>query len=251
MSKIANCLPLIKPQRIIRYLLGVCSLMVLLPAIGLLIPRKWHDETQASCQYRVCIVNFGYHSNILIPVKNVIFDWSNYLAFNNVDENALSDYSYLGFGWGERTWYINPPTRLDRFIFKGLKAFFSPNRAVLRVQRYGSFPQHQEIECVGMSRANYLKLMKFIKQSFQKDEGGKIVRVLEKPQWHTTFYEAQGTYSLLNNSNHWTATGLRIADINTPLWAGHSAAIMRVLEGNCQPFNLSLISANASNDRSF
>ncbi|HHP7230010.1 MAG TPA: DUF2459 domain-containing protein [Xenococcaceae cyanobacterium] len=232
-SKFTSYLIAIKPQRIVYYLWHICLLILLLPLIGLFIPRKWHNETQASCQYRVCVVNWGYHSDILISAQNAIFDWSNYLSINNEGINAFSD-DYLGFGWGERTWYINPPTRLDRFIFQGLNAFFTPNQAVLRVQRYPSFPQYQEIECVGVSRTNYLKLIEFIKQSFQKDQSGKIVPVLNKPQENPIFYEAQGVYSLLNNSNHWTAKGLRIADINTPLWAGHSAAIMRILEGNCQ-----------------
>ncbi|WP_217651808.1 hypothetical protein [Hydrococcus rivularis] len=61
-----------KPKVIIRYLLSACLLIVLLPAIGLWIPRKWDDDSQASCQYRVCVAKFGYHSNILVPVRNAI-----------------------------------------------------------------------------------------------------------------------------------------------------------------------------------
>lgn len=224
-----------KPKVIIRYLLSACLLIVLLPAIGLWIPRKWGDDSQASCQYRVCVAKFGYHSNILVPVRNAIFDWRNYLTIDSADENARSDYRYLAFGWGERAWYINPPTQLGRKIFYGLRALLLPNASVIRVQRYRNLPRHEEIKCVGVSRTNYLKLMQFIEQSFQRDTCGNIIRVADKPQWNATFYEAQGTYSLLNNSNHWTARGLRIADLNTPLWAGHATAIMHLLESRCYP----------------
>jgi uncharacterized protein (TIGR02117 family) len=209
--------------------------MVLLPAIGLLIPRKWHDDSQASCQYRVCVAKFGYHSNILIPLRNTILYWRDYLTLTDADASVNSDYRYLGFGWGERVWYIDPPTQLDRQILYGARALLLPNSSALKVQRYRSLPQYEVIKCVGVSRAKYLKLIEFIKQSFQRDKQGNVIRVAEAPQWNATFYEAKGTYSVLNNSNHWTARGLRIAGINTPLWAGHSAAIARILESNCQP----------------
>lgn len=42
-------------------------------------------------------------------------------------------------------------------------------------------------------------------------------------------------FAMPYNSNHWTARGLRIADLNTPLWAGHATAIMHLLESRCYP----------------
>jgi uncharacterized protein (TIGR02117 family) len=216
-----------KPQKIVRYLLSICLLIMLLPVMGLFIPRKWYDEPQASCEYKVCVAKFGYHSKLLVPVRNAIFNWRDYFSFD-------SNYRYLGFGWGERAWYINPPTQLDRKLFDGIRALLFPNPSVMRVQRYYSLPQHEEIECMGVSRANYLNLVEFIQASFQKDASGKTVLVADRPAWNATFYEANGTYWLLNNSNHWTAQGLKSAGLNTPLWPGHSAAIMGVLKDHCQ-----------------
>jgi len=48
----------------------------------------------------------------------------------------------------------------------GFRAFLPNNASVLRVQKHYSFPQAYEIECVGVSRADYLELMDFIKIPF-------------------------------------------------------------------------------------
>lgn len=216
-----------KHQKIARYFLSACLLIVFLPVMGLLIPRKWYDKPQASCEYKVCVAKFGYHTKLLVPVRNAIFNWHDYLNFD-------SNYRYLGFGWGERAWYINPPTQLDRKLFDGIRVLLFPNRSTIQVQRYYSLPQHEKIKCMGVSRTNYLNLVEFIKESFQKDACGNTMLVADRPEWNATFYEAHGTYSILNNSNHWTAQGLKDAGLNVPLWPGHSAAIMRVLSSNCQ-----------------
>ena len=159
--------------------------------------------------------------------------WQKYLALNNSHGASNSAYKYLSFGWGERNYYTNPPTQIKDKIFKGLQALFLPNRSVIRVQRYRSIPLQLEVECVGVSQSEYLKLMKFIKSYFQLSDLGEEIIVAYKPNANARFYEAKGTYSILRNSNCWTAEGLRTANINTPLWAGLSSAIMFHLSGHC------------------
>jgi uncharacterized protein (TIGR02117 family) len=187
-----------------------------------------------SCNLKICISNNRFHTNIIVPVQNEIFDWRNHLTLNNVAQADNSDYRYLSFGWGERAWYINTPTQVDLKLRMGFRALFFPNNAsVLRVQKHYSFPQAYEIECVGVSRADYLELMDFIKNSFRLSAQGEKIRVAYNPYLRASFYEAKGSYSIVNNSNSWTGEGLRIANVNTPLWSGLSSAIMHHLHETC------------------
>lgn len=211
---------------LVRIFGGILSLGVVL-AIGYFTPTKRGDHATVDCQHKVCVARFNIHTNIIVPVQNDVFDWRNHLTLN------LTAQQYLGFGLGERTWYMNPPTRLEDILRQGTRALFFSNPSILRVQKHDRFPKHYDIECVGVEKSEYLALMQFIKSSFQRSEQGEKIQVIYHPNSGTAFYEATGTYSIVRNSNHWTAEGLSIANVNTPLWAGLSTAIMHHLEGTC------------------
>ncbi|HAA30088.1 MAG TPA: hypothetical protein DCE56_23375 [Cyanobacteria bacterium UBA8553] len=205
---------------------GILSIGAML-TIGYFTPTKWGDRATVDCQYKVCVAMFGIHTNIIVPIQNDVFDWRNYLALN------LTNQQYIGFGLGERTWYMNPPTRLEDILSQGIRALFFPNPSVLRMHKHERFPEHYEIECVGVGKLDYLALMQFIKSSFQRSQQGDKIQIVYNPNSGKAFYEATGSYSLVRNSNHWTAEGLNIANVNTPLWIRFSTAIMHHLEGTC------------------
>ncbi len=204
----------------------VISISILL-LLGYFTPRKWSNYSQKSCSFKICVSDNGMHSNIIVPVNNKVFDWQKYLSLN---DNNL-EYRYFSFGWGEQNYYTNPPTK-ELKIPKGFQALFFPNRSVIRVQRHQILPQ-VELECVGVSQSDYLELIEFINSSFKLSDRGEKILVAYNPHSTASFYEAKGTYSILKNSNSWTAEGLRTANVNTPLWAGLSSAIMFHLKGHC------------------
>lgn len=196
--------------------------------LGYFTPRKWGNYSLKSCSFKICVSQSGFHSNIIVPVKNKVFDWQEYLYLNNKN----MEYKYLGFGWGERNFYTNPPTK-ELKIPQGFQALFFPNDSVIRAQRHQLLPQQLKIECIGVSQSDYLELMNFINSSFKLSAQGEKTLVADNPRLNARFYEAKGTYSILNNSNSWTAAGLRTANVNTPLWAGLASAIMFHLKGYC------------------
>ncbi|KAM3091620.1 DUF2459 domain-containing protein [Phormidesmis sp. 146-12] len=141
------------------------SLLLPIPillTIGSLIPRTWGSQVRLGCQYKVCVTRTDIHTNLIIPVQTDAFNWRTYLP------EPLTRSQYIGFGWGERNWYMNPPTRLEDIIPRGFRALFFPNLAALRVQAHDRLPNHDEVKCVGVERSHYLALMQFVKQSFQR-----------------------------------------------------------------------------------
>ena len=194
--------------------------------IGALVPKKWGHSPQ-SCQIKICVANLDIHTEILVPVKNKIYDW----RLNKIGTDA--NYKYLAFGWGEREFYMNAPDRIDLKIFAGVKALFLPNPSVIRVEGYRELPKNVEIKCFGVSQRGYLNLNKFIRDTFQLDKQARRIRLRYDKPLNVSYYEAKGTYSILRTCNSWTAEGLRKADVNTPLWAGLSSAIMLHLDNSC------------------
>lgn len=216
-------------QKRISYGSACLLLLVFLPLFGLLLPRKWGANPPQPCEQKVCVIRYGYHSNLLIPVQTTVFDWRTHLSLP-----ADSKPRYLNIGWGAADWYINPPSEFAQQLYGGAKALLLPNPALLSIQVYSEFPQADAIKCAGVSSENYLKLIQYVQNTFQLNTQGNPIQVTEKPTERLTYYRAKGTYSLLNNSNHWTANGLRDAGLNTPLWPAHAAAIMLHFRESCQ-----------------
>ncbi|MGK7874882.1 MAG: DUF2459 domain-containing protein [Xenococcaceae cyanobacterium] len=202
--------------------------------IGSLIPRKWGNDFQEICECQICVSNSGFHTDLLVPVQNQIFDWQNYLSEKDIPPDVSVPYRYVGFGRGDRTFYMEPPPRLSRKLSTGFKALFLPTPSVIRVQGHRKIPQNIEVKCFGVSRIGYLKLIEFIKASFQLDNQGRKILIGYDRHFQASFYGAKGSYSLLRNSNSWTAEGLRSANVNTPLWTGFSWAIMFHLNRSCE-----------------
>ncbi|MEG4571154.1 TIGR02117 family protein [Microcoleus sp. N3A4] len=202
--------------------------------IGYLTPRKWGNYSQADCTISLYISNQGIHTEIIVPVKNEYFDWNQFLPLTKIGRDATSDYKYLSFGWGDRAFMLETPTSGSINPVTGFKALIFPNPSTVQVQGYRVFPQNQETKCVKISGANYLKMVNFIKNTFQLDTGGNKMKISYGYDNTDSFYEAKGSYWILKTCNDWTAEALRKADVNTPLWSTLSPAIMFHLNSGCE-----------------
>ncbi len=214
------------------FLTLVVSIFSLL-LIASLTPRKWGNDFSSICECQICVADSGFHTDLLVPRQNQIFDWQNYLAKQDIGTDPPAPYTYLGFGWGDRAFFMDPPRRIEPILSLGFKALFLPTPSVVRVQGHFSIPQEKEVKCVEVSRSDYLKLVEFIQDSFQLDNQGRKILIGYSRQPQTSFYAAKGSYSLLRTSNSWTAEALRSANVNTPLWAGLSSPIMFHLNRGC------------------
>ncbi|WP_026732652.1 TIGR02117 family protein [Fischerella sp. PCC 9605] len=213
--------------------LGVVLFGFALLAISAFVPRKWMSYSKDNCELKICISNTGIHSNIIVPTKNNVFDWHNYIYINEVGIDTTQDYNYLSFGWGDRDFYMSTPSLADLKLSTTLKALFLPTPSVMHVKGYQRILDNLEVKCVRVNKDDYLQLMEYIQTSFKVDAKGKKIRLGNGHTSNAGFYGAVGSYSILKNCNSWTAVGLRKADVNTPLWDGLSSAIMLHLKDSC------------------
>lgn len=226
-----NCYRL---KKIFTYSFFATLSFLTLLTIGYFTPVKSLYSTQKNCSFTICVSNDGMHTNIWLPVKNQAVDWGKYLSLEHLERDAVGNYKYLSFGWGDRAFYIQTPTLADLKLSTTFKALFLPTPSTILVQGRQSIPNNIKIKCVQISKNEYLKLTQFIKNTFKLDPQGKQIRIADGHSPNSGFYEAKGSYSILRTCNNWTAEALKTANVDTPLWAGLSSAIVLHLRSSCQ-----------------
>ncbi|MGB3263847.1 MAG: TIGR02117 family protein [Microcoleus sp.] len=202
--------------------------------IGYLTPRKWGNYSQADCTISLYISNEGIHTEIIVPVKNQYFDWNQFLPLTEIGRDTTSDFKYLSFGWGDRAFMLENPSSGSINLVTGLKALILPTPSTVQVQGYRGLPENTETKCVAISGSNYLKMVDYLKNTFQLDAKGNKIKIGYGYGNSSSFYEARDSYYILKTCNDWTAEGLQKAEVNTPLWSTLPSSIMFHLNSGCE-----------------
>ncbi len=210
-------------------LLGLCAVTF----AGIYTPTKWLYIKQADCSVPIYISNVNnFHAEIILPVSNETFDWQQQLDLQKLGQDA-DKYQYLSFGWGDRNFFLNssfdPITIFDVLFIPGPSVMHVWGHTEPRLQLGAAF----ELKQVNLSKAEYLHLTEFIKNSFQRSTNNQASYIKQGLYQNSGFYEAIGSYSFLRTCNTWTAEALRVADINTPLWAALAPSVMRQIDCDC------------------
>jgi len=206
-------------------------------AIAALTPRQWSNGTQSkACTFPIYVSGDTMHTNLFVPVHTKIFDWNQQLNLGLIGQQPASNYRYLQFGWGDRIFYMETPSWSEVQPTNALRALFAPNNAsALFVKGHATLPKYpnETLRCINLSPTDYLALMTFIQTTFQLDKEGLKHRLGSGQDQDSSFYAANGHYSVLKTCNSWTADGLRAANVNTPLWGGLAPAVMHHLQDSC------------------
>ncbi len=221
-------------------LLGILTGGSLL-AIAALTPRQWATPQNEPCNVTIYLSSDGFHTNLFVPVETPVFRWQDHLNLEELSKpgskTAAKDYRYLQFGWGDRIFYMETPSWDQVHPSNALRALFGWNNATaLFVKGHSAVPHdpNEDLKCVRLSNANYLSLVNSIQRSFQTNPQGQKQRLGSGQDQQSSFYAANGSYSILNTCNSWTADVLRAGNVNTPVWAGLAAPIMFHLRNGCK-----------------
>ncbi|MDX2098830.1 MAG: TIGR02117 family protein [Leptolyngbyaceae cyanobacterium bins.59] len=205
---------------------------VMVLAIGYFTPTQWFTP-QETCTVTLYVSSDNFHTNLILPVQNERFDWRQRLGLSMAD---TGQYRYLGFGWGERAFYVETPSWDQVNVWNALRALFWLNSAAMNVYGYPDVPQsagNTFVRPLKLSQSQYERLIQFLDGSFQRDDRQQVQRIRSRDGTLTNFFEATGRYSILKTCNSWTADGLRAAHLNTPMWAGLASAVMMHLRDGC------------------
>ncbi|HZF86726.1 MAG TPA: TIGR02117 family protein [Burkholderiaceae bacterium] len=191
--------------------LGTATALMLWPARG-------DPSAPAGGSERITafVVSNGVHTDLVLPLQAGGIDWRRDFPPSQA-RAAPADAAWIGFGWGDREFYLNTPTWADLTLRRALGALVGTNPSLLHVSwlataqlRPGSTWQ------LTLTPAQYARLAAHVRASLPQ---GRAVPI---PGAHygadDAFYEATGRYHLFETCNTWTGRGLRAAGVPVSRW---------------------------------
>ncbi|HEX8192016.1 MAG TPA: TIGR02117 family protein [Allosphingosinicella sp.] len=169
----------------------------------------------------------GVHTWIVVPKVHGRIDWRPFAPGAHLADPRYGAASHVGFGYGNREFYLNTPSWADLTFSRAIGAFSGGGRSLLHVEHIHD-PRPDSWQRPIVLRADeYARLSEFLVRRFQRDAAGRTMPVLGRGYGaNDMFYEANGGYSLYLTCNEWTGRALRGAGVRTGLWTPFSESIM-------------------------
>lgn len=176
------------------------------------------DADKQAQEIPVYIRTNGVHTDIVVPVKNEMKDWSQEIKFENTQAND-STAAYLAFGWGDKGFYLDTPEWSDLKVSTACNAAFALGTSAMHTTFYKNIKENKDCVKVMISKENYQKLIDYIEGSFQFDEAKNPLLINATTYGKTdSFYEANGKYNLFHTCNSWANGALKASNQKAAFW---------------------------------
>ncbi|VXB89252.1 MULTISPECIES: TIGR02117 family protein [Chryseobacterium] len=199
----------------------ILGIVVLYAILGYLLPFievSAKDDGEQK-EIPIYIYTNGVHTDIVMPVKNELHDWSSKIPFANTTSKK-TDYNYVGIGWGDKGFYLDTPTWADLKFSTAVKAAFWMSESAMHTSFYHTMTEAADCKKIMISKKQYLELVKFIDTKFDRDANGNYILIPTKAVYsdNDAFYDAKGSYSFLNTCNTWANDALKAAGQKAAWW---------------------------------
>lgn len=219
-------------KKLLKYLaIFILSLLTYLLIVTLLSFVSVNEDSAENHQeIPIYILTNGVHTDVVLPIKNEHYDWSNQLKFEHT-KSKDSTYQYVALGWGDKGFYLETPTWADLKASTALKAASGLSTTAMHVTFYKDLKESKSCKKLQISSDNYKKLILFINESF-KTKSGEFLKIETDAVYgkHDVFYEANGSYSLFYTCNSWANQALKAANQKAALWTISDSGIFRHYE---------------------
>lgn len=204
--------------KVLGIILGIVIIYVILGLLIPYIPVSAKDDGQKK-EIPIYIYTNGVHTDIVMPIKNDLQDWSRKIPFANT-KSKKTDYQYIGIGWGDKGFYLDTPTWADLKFSTAIKAAFWLSDSAMHCTYYDTMKEGDDCKMIMISRNQYLNLVKFVEDKFDRDQNGNFMLIPTDAVYgdNDAFYDAKGTYSFLYTCNTWSNNALKAAGQKAALW---------------------------------
>lgn len=210
-----------------RFVLSLVAFLVIYLVSAYLIPKiTVKKEANMDHEIAIYIKTNGVHTDIVVPVKNKIFDWSQEVKYSHTDE-ADSTFQFLAVGWGDKGFYLETPTWAELKFSTAFKAAFGLNTTALHTTYYHDMPEDDACKKIMISKAQYQRLIDFILESTDLDTQDHLIFIDTDANYTKTdaFYEATGRYSLFHTCNTWANDALLACGQRACWWTPRDVGI--------------------------
>lgn len=175
----------------------------------------------------IYIKSNGVHTDIVVPIKTEYKDWSTKIKFEHIPSKD-SKMQFIGFGWGDKGFYLNTPEWSDLKFSTAFNAAFYLGTSAMHATFYKQIKEKENCIKINISKEEYANLIKYIEDSFQVDsEGNPILINATTYGQNDSFYEANRKYSLFYTCNTWANNALKSADQKAAVWTPTDTGISR------------------------
>ena len=92
-------------------------------------------ESNTKEEVTIYILTNGVHTDLVVPIKSDIYDWSNEVKYENtVSKDSI--YNYLAMGWGDKGFYLETPEWKDLKTSVAFKAAFALSTTAVHTTYY-------------------------------------------------------------------------------------------------------------------
>ena len=176
-------------------------------------------------EVEIYISTNGVHTDIVVPIKNEIKDWTTDIKFHHT-KTQDSIMNFVGIGWGDKGFYLNTPEWSDLKASTAIRAATGLSTTAMHTTFYKTLKEDESCRKIKISKENYIKLVKYISNSFQKDINSKTINIPNNFYGkNDTFYEANGSYSLIKTCNTWANGALKASNQKAAFWTPYDTGI--------------------------
>ena len=176
-------------------------------------------------EIEIFIKTNGVHTDIVVPIKNEIKDWSKEIKFNQT-KSKDSLMNYIAIGWGDKGFYLNTPQWSDLKASTAIKAVTGLSTSAMHITFCKSVSESESCKRILVSKENYQKLVVFINDSFQRDSNKSLQCISGRGYAkNDAFYEAKGSYSLFRTCNTWANEALKSSNQKAAFWTPYDGGV--------------------------
>lgn len=205
---------------ILKFLLAIIGLLLIygISAVVFSIIPVNKNQSENNKEYTIYIKSNGVHTDLVLPIKTDLKDWSEKIKFENI-QSKDSTHRYLAFGWGDKGFYLDTPEWSDLKFSTAFKAAFNLGTSAMHTTFYKQIQETENCVKIEISKEQYQKLITFIEASFQYDTNGNPIFIQATTYGkNDSFYEAHRTYNLFYTCNTWANQALKKADLKAAFW---------------------------------
>lgn len=175
----------------------------------------------------VYVKSNGVHTDLVVPVKNSIINWSHVFPYKNTKDRDTTS-KYLALGWGDKGFYLNTPTWGDLTFKTAFKAMFGLSTSALHTTYLDTLQESEKCKKICMTENEYKLMVRYIHRTIFKNKKGKSVFIPTNAVYGTNdaFYEATGSYHLYSTCNSWTNRALKYSNKKACLWTPFDSGIL-------------------------
>lgn len=189
--------------------------------------RDWRPPSSGIA---IGIVSNGVHTDFVLPARAAGIDWTQRMPYSWFDA-ADARCEWIGFGWGDRGFYLDTPTFADLDLGTAFTAVSGRGAAAMHVTwRHAEPTSGAGARRLVLTEEQYRALVDYVLASFRVDAAGAPLRIDHAGYTPCDrFFEATGSYSAIVTCNEWTGAGLRRIGVRCGWWTPLAADVLRPL----------------------